>query len=360
MCGSGATFGRWSSGRCSMTLSPSVGRSGSRTRTGSACARADCSSPCAGRAKSRGFERQHCLRSESRLVARVGAGEAQTVAQQWGARTGRAEGRERRRSRRTTARPGQPGGPRAPRRGPFADRQTAARTDRSLDVALVGPARPFGPGRLSRRQDRPRRDAARRRATRGARGNRPRRAVHRPARFGWSLPHGHRISHRAPRRARRAGVCAQSQQTGSRRGFRDPFRVPDGSGQSSPRRARMAGTGATILRHAAQRAIYLGGDRRDPAQPVREAVHLMGRILFEPLALFLSPFAVYALYLLVRARYPLEVEHWTRGRVSIMTLLGLAAAVLGLVAVNAFAPRGRGVYVPAHVENGILVPGRFE
>jgi hypothetical protein len=43
-----------------------------------------------------------------------------------------------------------------------------------------------------------------------------------------------------------------------------------------------------------------------------------------------------------------------------MTLLGLAAAVLGLVAVNAFAPRGRGVYVPAHVENGILVPGRIE
>jgi hypothetical protein len=86
----------------------------------------------------------------------------------------------------------------------------------------------------------------------------------------------------------------------------------------------------------------------------------MGRIIFEPLALFLSPFALYVIYLVVRARYPLEVEHWTRGRVSIMTLLGLAAAVLGLVAVNAFAPRGRGVYIPAHVENGVLVPGRIE
>jgi Family of unknown function (DUF6111) len=86
----------------------------------------------------------------------------------------------------------------------------------------------------------------------------------------------------------------------------------------------------------------------------------MGRNILESLALFLSPFAVYALYLLLRARYPLEVEHWTRGRVSLMTLLGLAAAVLGLIAVNAFAPRGRGVYIPAHVENGVLVPGRFE
>jgi len=87
---------------------------------------------------------------------------------------------------------------------------------------------------------------------------------------------------------------------------------------------------------------------------------MMGRTVLEPLVLFLSPFAVYAVYLALRARYPLEVEHWTRGRVSVMTLIGLAAAVLGLIAVNAFAPRGRGVYVPAHVENGALVPGRFE
>jgi Family of unknown function (DUF6111) len=86
----------------------------------------------------------------------------------------------------------------------------------------------------------------------------------------------------------------------------------------------------------------------------------MGREVLEPLALFLSPFAAYALYLALRARYPLEVQHWTRGRVSIMTLAGLAAAVLGLVAINAFAPRGRGVYIPAHIENGVLVPGRIE
>ena len=86
----------------------------------------------------------------------------------------------------------------------------------------------------------------------------------------------------------------------------------------------------------------------------------MVRAVLEPLALFLSPFAVYAIYLALRGRYSLEVEHWTRGRVSVMTLVGLAAAVLGLAAINAFAPRGRGVYVPAHVENGVLVPGRFE
>ena len=37
----------------------------------------------------------------------------------------------------------------------------------------------------------------------------------------------------------------------------------------------------------------------------------MGRALIEPLALFLSPFAAYAVYLILRARYPLEIEHWT-------------------------------------------------
>ena len=86
----------------------------------------------------------------------------------------------------------------------------------------------------------------------------------------------------------------------------------------------------------------------------------MGRTILEPLALFLSPFAAYAVYLILLARYPLEIEHWTSGRVSILTLLGLAAAVLGLVSLDVFAPRGHGRYVPAHEENGVLVPGRIE
>ncbi len=86
----------------------------------------------------------------------------------------------------------------------------------------------------------------------------------------------------------------------------------------------------------------------------------MSRAVLELVLLFLSPFAVYAVYLALRARFPLEIEHWTRGRVSIMALVGLGAALFGLAAINALAPRGRGVYLPAHVEDGVLVPGRFE
>jgi Family of unknown function (DUF6111) len=86
----------------------------------------------------------------------------------------------------------------------------------------------------------------------------------------------------------------------------------------------------------------------------------MWRAILEPTALFLSPFAVFAVYLVLRARYPLALEHWTRSRVSALTLIGLAIAVVGMIVFAVFAPRGQGVYVPAHMENGELVPGRIQ
>jgi hypothetical protein len=86
----------------------------------------------------------------------------------------------------------------------------------------------------------------------------------------------------------------------------------------------------------------------------------VARAVFETIGLFLVPFAAFAVYLALRARFPLAVEHWTRGRLSWLALAGLAAAAMGLLALNAFAPRGHGRYIPAHLENGVIVPGRFE
>ena len=86
----------------------------------------------------------------------------------------------------------------------------------------------------------------------------------------------------------------------------------------------------------------------------------MSRAVLEPLALFLSPFAAFAIYLILRARYPLAVEHWTRGRVSTLTLVGLFIAIVALVIFGLNTPRGHGLAVPAHIENGVLVPGRIE
>jgi len=86
----------------------------------------------------------------------------------------------------------------------------------------------------------------------------------------------------------------------------------------------------------------------------------MWRAVVESLALFLAPFLIFAVYLVLRARYPLAVEHWTRGRVATLVLIGLAAALIGMIVLVSIAPRGHGVYVPAHVENGVLVPGHIE
>ena len=86
----------------------------------------------------------------------------------------------------------------------------------------------------------------------------------------------------------------------------------------------------------------------------------MLRVALEPIALFLSPFALFAVYLVLRARYPLAIEHWPRTRVATLTLVGLAIAVLGMAVLAAFAPRGQGTYVPARIENGKLIPGHIE
>ena len=86
----------------------------------------------------------------------------------------------------------------------------------------------------------------------------------------------------------------------------------------------------------------------------------MLRAILEPVTLFLTPFIAFAIYLVLRARYPLAIEHWTRGRVSTLTLAGLAIAVLGMFVFGLTAPRGHGTYVPAHIKDGQLIPGHIE
>jgi hypothetical protein len=86
----------------------------------------------------------------------------------------------------------------------------------------------------------------------------------------------------------------------------------------------------------------------------------MWRAIFEPALLFASPFVVYAVYLVLRQKYPFAVEHWTKTAVSTLTLAGLAIAVGGMLAFGIFAPRHEGAYIPAHIENGKLVPGRIQ
>jgi hypothetical protein len=86
----------------------------------------------------------------------------------------------------------------------------------------------------------------------------------------------------------------------------------------------------------------------------------MEKAVFETFGLFLAPFLLFAIYLVARLRFPWAVEHWTRGRLGWMTLFGVGAATLGLIVINLAAPRGHGLYIPAHIEKGAIVPGRFQ
>ncbi|HXW72543.1 MAG TPA: DUF6111 family protein [Methylocella sp.] len=86
----------------------------------------------------------------------------------------------------------------------------------------------------------------------------------------------------------------------------------------------------------------------------------MWRAVLDPILLLSSPFAAYAVFLFIRNKYPFRVEHWKKGAVSTLTLAGLAIAASGMLAFGLLAPRHKGAYVPAHIENGRLVPGHLQ
>ena len=86
----------------------------------------------------------------------------------------------------------------------------------------------------------------------------------------------------------------------------------------------------------------------------------MLRVILEPLAFFLAPFAAYALWLRLRNRTAPDIDAWSHTRVATLTLAGLAVAILGVLTLGLNSGRHLGAYVPAHVENGQLVPGKIE
>lgn len=86
----------------------------------------------------------------------------------------------------------------------------------------------------------------------------------------------------------------------------------------------------------------------------------MWRALLEPALLFGSPFAAYAIFLALRRKYPFEMAHWSKSAISSLILIGLALAVLGVFVIGIFADRRHGAYVPAHIENGRIAPGRIQ
>lgn len=85
----------------------------------------------------------------------------------------------------------------------------------------------------------------------------------------------------------------------------------------------------------------------------------MTRFIFIELLLFLTPSLLFIVFLLVKKRDPRHRVHWN-GKGLRLFLVGLVLAGLSFVYEGMVSERQQGVYVPAHTENGVLVPGRFQ
>jgi hypothetical protein len=84
----------------------------------------------------------------------------------------------------------------------------------------------------------------------------------------------------------------------------------------------------------------------------------MIRALSGEALLFFLPFALFALYLMMRRRSPLNLAAWSDATVWLV-IAGLACAIGALLFTAVTAERQTSAFEPPHMENGRLVPGRF-
>jgi hypothetical protein len=84
----------------------------------------------------------------------------------------------------------------------------------------------------------------------------------------------------------------------------------------------------------------------------------MIRPVFTEIALFVTPFAIYAAFLIATRAGVLDPEAWPLRRVAGLVVISLILVVGSFVLLAQFggAPPGS-TYVPAHVEDGKFVPG---
>jgi hypothetical protein len=75
-------------------------------------------------------------------------------------------------------------------------------------------------------------------------------------------------------------------------------------------------------------------------------------------ALFLAPFVLYALFLWATRKGILHPDQWRPGVLAALSLVAIALTAYGFVLIAEYtgAP-AHSTYVPAHLENGQLVPG---
>jgi hypothetical protein len=84
----------------------------------------------------------------------------------------------------------------------------------------------------------------------------------------------------------------------------------------------------------------------------------MIRPLLTEISLFIAPFVLYALFLWATREGVLDVSAWSLPRLMWLTISALLLVITSFLFLAQFggAPPGS-TYVPAHMENGRLVPG---
>jgi len=84
----------------------------------------------------------------------------------------------------------------------------------------------------------------------------------------------------------------------------------------------------------------------------------MIRPIFTEFALFIAPFVAYALFLWATRAGVVDAKAWSAPRLAWLAIIALVLVIVSLLVLAEFsgAPPGS-TYVPAHLENGRLVPG---
>ncbi|MGL4323599.1 MAG: DUF6111 family protein [Beijerinckiaceae bacterium] len=85
----------------------------------------------------------------------------------------------------------------------------------------------------------------------------------------------------------------------------------------------------------------------------------MIRVVIEALLFLVVPFMMFAVWLIARRQPIISRESW-EGHGGWLTIAGLALVVVMIIYGGLAQRRSTGEYVPAHMENGKLVPGRMQ
>ncbi len=85
----------------------------------------------------------------------------------------------------------------------------------------------------------------------------------------------------------------------------------------------------------------------------------MMRVTLESLLLFLVPFGVYALWVAIARRAGFDTPTFNAVATG-LTAAGLILVAASFLIMGVFAERHQAAYVPAHMENGQLIPGDFK